>query len=73
MDNLLLALSGVGGTAGDIVMTRVYLADNDDFQVMNTIYDKYLASPYPARTTITATLRPGVLFEVEAQAIISPR
>jgi 2-iminobutanoate/2-iminopropanoate deaminase len=67
--NLFQALESGGCTSDDVVAVNVYLADGDDFDAMNTVYREYFQEPYPVRTTITAGLRPGVLFEISAQAV----
>ncbi len=69
--NLFAALEAAGATESDIVSVNVYLADSDDFDAMNVEYRKHLTEPYPVLTTITAGLRPGVLFEINAQAVVS--
>lgn len=54
----------------DVVSVNVFLATPDDFAEMNAVYAEFFTSePFPARTTITAVLRPGVLFEINAQAV----
>ena len=42
-----------------------------DFDRMNALYREFFAQPYPARTTVTAGLRPGVRFEITAQAYVA--
>ncbi|MFE7438991.1 RidA family protein [Streptomyces chartreusis] len=66
--NLLAVLEAAGATTDDVVATTVHLADGDDFDRMNALYRQHFTPPYPARTTVTAGLRPGVLFEITAQA-----
>jgi len=56
MDNLGRALADAGGTYSTVLKTTVYIARREDFALMNEVYRDYFASPYPARTTITAEL-----------------
>jgi len=70
LDNLMLALKAAGASEADVVNVNVFLADGADFEEMNTIYREYFRDPYPTRTTIVVGLRPGVQFEVNAQAML---
>ena len=67
--NLMAALRAAGAAEEDIVSTGVFLANGDDFEQMNEIYREFFTEPYPARTTVVAGLRPGVLFEINATAV----
>ncbi|MGH4001442.1 MAG: RidA family protein [Pseudonocardiaceae bacterium] len=69
--NLLEALAAAGANESDVVAVNVYLAAPDDFDAMNDVYREFFTQPFPVRTTVTAGLRPGVLFEIDAQAIVS--
>lgn len=67
--NLLLALESAGAGEQDVTAVNVFLADGGDFEEMNAIYAEHFSEPYPVRTTVTVGLRPGVLFEINAQAV----
>jgi 2-iminobutanoate/2-iminopropanoate deaminase len=69
--NLLAVLDAGGATADDVQAVTVHLADGADFDRMNALYREFFAQPYPARTTVTAGLRPGVRFEITAQAYVA--
>ncbi|MBJ8344321.1 RidA family protein [Antrihabitans sp. YC2-6] len=71
LENLGGALALSGATFADVVSVNVFLASGDDFEAMNAVYTEFFAEPFPARTTVTVGLRPGVLFEVNAQAVVS--
>lgn len=71
LENLKGALALSGATVADVVSVNVFLIDPDDFERMNAIYSEFFGENRPARTTVTVTLRPGVLFEINAQAVIS--
>ncbi len=59
------------GNAGmnDVVMVTVYLSDIANFAAFNEIYKQYFAEPFPARTTVSCTLR-GIMVEISAIAEI---
>jgi 2-iminobutanoate/2-iminopropanoate deaminase len=69
--NLLAVLDAGGATADDVQAVTVHLSDGADFDRMNALYREFFAQPYPARTTVTAGLRPGVRFEITAQAYVA--
>ncbi|MDR1939979.1 MAG: RidA family protein [Clostridiales bacterium] len=53
----------------DVIKTTVFLKDMGDFAVMNEIYAKYFAAPYPARSAVeVAALPKGALIEIECIA-----
>lgn len=56
--NLKAVLAAAGATFDHVVRTTVYLADMNDFAVVNEIYGTYFSSPAPARATIQAARLP---------------
>ena len=53
----------------DLVKTTVYLADMNDFAVMNEVYAQFFSEPFPARSAIAVkTLPKQALVEVECIA-----
>jgi 2-iminobutanoate/2-iminopropanoate deaminase len=56
--NLRAILEAAGATFDHVVRTTVYLADMNDFPVMNEIYATYFRAPAPARATIQAARLP---------------
>jgi 2-iminobutanoate/2-iminopropanoate deaminase len=58
MENLGAVLEAAGMDFGHVVQAQVFLADLDDFSVMNEIYAGYLEAPHPARATIEAARLP---------------
>jgi len=56
--NLGAILQAAGATFDNVVRTTVYLADMNDFAVMNEVYGTYFTSPAPARATIQAARLP---------------
>lgn len=72
LQNLQAALALSGATLDDVVTVNVFLARSEDFDAMNAVYREFFtAEAPPARTTVTVGLRAGVLFEVNAQAVLS--
>lgn len=56
--NLAAILEAAGASFDNVVRTTVYLADMNDFPVMNEVYGTYFSSPAPARATIQAARLP---------------
>jgi len=69
MKNLLAVLEEAGLTFSNVVKTTIFLADMDDFSLMNEIYESYLSEPFPARSTVAVkTLPKNVKVEIEVVA-----
>jgi 2-iminobutanoate/2-iminopropanoate deaminase len=67
--NISAVLQAAGKSFDDVIKTNVFLADMQDFGVMNTIYGRHFEAPYPARTTIQAAGLPlGAAVEIEVVA-----
>jgi 2-iminobutanoate/2-iminopropanoate deaminase len=65
--NLLAVLAGEGRGPSDVAKVTIYLNDIADFDEVNAVYREFFSEPYPARTTVAATLR-GILVEIDAIA-----
>jgi 2-iminobutanoate/2-iminopropanoate deaminase len=71
LSNVLEALAAAGASESDIVSVRVYLTHPDHFTEMNAAYGQVLSEPYPCRTTVYVGLRPGLLVEIDALAVLA--
>jgi reactive intermediate/imine deaminase len=69
--NVLAALEASGAAESDILSVRVYLTDPAHFAEMNEAYAQLLSEPYPSRTTVYVGLRPGLLVEIDALAVVT--
>lgn len=56
--NLAAILEAAGASFDHVVRTTVYLADMNDFAVVNEIYGTYFSTPAPARATVQAARLP---------------
>ena len=56
--NLGEILAAAGASFDNVVRVTVYLADMNDFPVMNEVYATYFTTPAPARSTIQAARLP---------------
>jgi 2-iminobutanoate/2-iminopropanoate deaminase len=71
LENVRLCLAAAGCALVDVVKVNAYLADMADFATYNAVYREFFTQPYPARTTVGASLAPGLLVEIEAIATLS--
>lgn len=58
LKNLTAVLEAAGSSMGSVVKTTVFLADMNDFGVMNEIYGRYFSGNSPARATVQAARLP---------------
>ncbi|MDQ3421399.1 MAG: RidA family protein [Acidobacteriota bacterium] len=56
--NLRAILEAADASFDHVVKTTVYLADMNDFGIVNEIYGTYFSSPAPARATVQAARLP---------------
>jgi 2-iminobutanoate/2-iminopropanoate deaminase len=70
LDNVGRVLEQAGVTFADVVRCNVYLADLDDFEAMNAVYQTYFPEPRPARTTIGCALRQQMKVEIDCVAVV---
>ena len=67
LENLQAIVSAAGAPLGGVVKTTVYLADMNDFPVMNEIYGGFFSAPAPARATVQVSRLPkDVRIEIDA-------
>jgi 2-iminobutanoate/2-iminopropanoate deaminase len=56
--NLRAILEAAGASLDHVVRATVYLADMNDFAVVNEVYGGYFSNPAPARATVQAARLP---------------
>ena len=68
--NITSVLKAAGLELCDVVKTTVFMADLNDFAVMNAVYQKNFGEHKPARSTVQVARLPlGALLEIECIAI----
>lgn len=69
--NLAAVLEEAGSSLDRVVKTTIFLTDINDFAAVNEVYARYLAPPFPARSTVAvAALPKGALVEIEVVALL---
>ncbi len=70
LKNLSEVLKEAGSSMNKVVKTTIFLADMDDFAVINEIYAEAFGDHKPARSTVAVkTLPKNALIEIEAVAL----
>lgn len=68
MQLLQRTLRDAGTDFSHVLSVRSYIQDPTNLPLYNRIYREYFSAPFPARTTITNCLPPGLEFEIECVA-----
>ncbi|MEX2541080.1 MAG: RidA family protein [Trueperaceae bacterium] len=72
MQNLQAVLEAGGSSLEQVVKCTCFLADMDDFAVVNEVYGEFFGSEPPARSAVqVARLPRDVAIEIEAVAVVS--
>ena len=70
MENIKVLLAEAGMDFSHVVKTSIFLADMNDFTIVNEIYASYFTSDFPARETIQAARLPkDARVEISAIAV----
>lgn len=66
------ALLQVGATLADVVRTRIYLVDVEDFEAIGAVHGAVMSDAMPANTTVVVAglLDPRWRVEVEVEAVV---
>lgn len=74
LKNLSGVLEAAGASFEDVVKTTIFLADMNDFALVNAIYAEAFRTNLPARSTVQAAQLPkGARVEIEAVAYVVPK
>ena len=70
---ILRAIEELGGTAADVVRTRMFLTDFDDQEAVGEVHARFFGEARPAATMVGASwlCRKEWKVEIEAEAIVS--
>ena len=72
---ILDAVAEAGGTAADVVRTRMFVTDPADADAIGEMHGEVFAASRPAATMVVVAglLDPRWKLEVEAEAVVAPR
>jgi enamine deaminase RidA (YjgF/YER057c/UK114 family) len=70
---ILAAIAELGGSAADVVRTRMYVTDPADADAIGAVHGEIFRGVRPASTmvVVAALLRPEWRIEIEAEALVS--
>ncbi len=69
---ILAAIEELGGSASDVVRTRMFIADPADAAAIGAVHGEFFGKTRPAATMVVAQLlRPEWRVEIEAEAIVA--
>jgi len=72
MRNLTAVLDAAGVTLNEVIKTTIFLADMNDFALVNDIYASYFGGHRPVRSTVAVkTLPANALVEIDCVALSS--
>ena len=66
--NVAAILEASGSNLASVVKVSIHLANLDDFEAMNEVYQQFFQSEQPVRTTTQAVLRSGRKIEIDCIA-----
>jgi enamine deaminase RidA (YjgF/YER057c/UK114 family) len=72
MENAVAAVEAAGGAAGDVVRTRMYVVDIDDWEAIGRAHADVFGAVRPATTMVEVSrlVDPDLLVEIEAEAVV---
>jgi 2-iminobutanoate/2-iminopropanoate deaminase len=71
LENLKAVIEAGGSSLNHVLKVGIFLADMDDFQMVNTVYARYFSSHKPARACVAVrTLPRNAMVEIECVAAI---
>ena len=74
LDKISASISSLGGTLADVVRTRIYITNEDDWEAVALVHGRYFHDIRPANTLIVISrLIGGFLVEIEAEAVVPPQ
>lgn len=72
MENVVSAVEDAGGTVGDVVRTRMYVVDIDEWEEVGRAHAAVFGDVRPATSMVEVSrlVDPDLLVEVEAEALV---
>jgi aryl-alcohol dehydrogenase-like predicted oxidoreductase/enamine deaminase RidA (YjgF/YER057c/UK114 family) len=73
LDKIAASIGALGGRLEDVVRTRVYLADVNDWEAVSRVHGRFFGEIRPANTLlqVAALVGQGYKVEIEAEAVVA--
>lgn len=73
MDKIAASIASLGGSLSDVVRTRIFLTNHQDWEAVSRVHGRYFGDVLPANTLVEVSNLVGdYMIEVEAEAIVEP-
>jgi enamine deaminase RidA (YjgF/YER057c/UK114 family) len=74
LDKIAASLAALGATLGEVVRTRIYLRNIDDWEAVSRVHGRYFGDVRPANTLLEVSRLVGDYeVEIEAEAVVNER
>jgi enamine deaminase RidA (YjgF/YER057c/UK114 family) len=72
LDKIVASIRALGGRIEDVIRTRIYLTNANDWQAVSEVHGRYFGDIRPANTLLQAgaLIGDGYLVEIEAEAVV---
>jgi enamine deaminase RidA (YjgF/YER057c/UK114 family) len=72
LDKIAASIKALGGALKDVVRTRIYLTNANDWEAVSRVHGRYFGEIRPANTMlqVAALIGDGYLVEIEAEAVV---
>lgn len=74
LENIHTAVTAAGGQMSDVAQVLIYMTDERDMPVIDSIYCEFFEAPYPNRSSVAVRglVAPGMRVEMVVYAAIAP-
>ncbi|PSP47308.1 hypothetical protein BRC75_10125, partial [Halobacteriales archaeon QH_7_69_31] len=72
LETVVDAIEAAGGTREDMVRTRLYVTDADDWETIGEVHREFFGGVRPASTMVEVSglIGPAYVVEIEAEAVV---
>lgn len=72
IENIKSVLERAGATLTDVIRTRMYVTNIDDWEAIGRVHGEYFGDVMPATTMVEVSrlIHPDMLVEIEAEAVV---